>query len=71
MTLSFFIWIRQLAGIASISEHIATTPLDHFGFMSALREALRSQTTSPAVQLSRGTCLGKKRVAKLAMILLA
>ena len=65
------IWIRQLACIPSMSEHIATTLLDHFGSMSALREALRSPTTFPVVQLSRGTCLGKKRVAKLAMILLA
>ena len=64
------IWIRQLACIPTISEHIASTLLDHFGSMSALREALSSPATFPVVQLSRGSCLGKKRVAKLAMILL-
>ena len=64
------IWIRQLACIPSISEHIAATLMDHFGSMSALRGALSSTATFPVVHLSRGTRLGKKRVAKLAEILL-
>ena len=63
------IWIRQLACIPSISEHIAATLLDHFGSMSALREALSNPETFPIVQLSRGACLGKKRIAKLATVL--
>ena len=63
------IWIRQLACIPTISEHIAATILDHFGSMSALREALRSPET-PVVHLSRSACVGKKRVAKLATVLL-
>ena len=65
------IWIRQLACIPSISEHIAATLLGHFESMSALREALKSPTTFPVVKLNRDACLGKKRVAKLAMILLS
>ena len=64
------IWIRQLACIPTISEHIAATLLDHFGSMSALREALRSPETLPVVKLSRGSCSFKKRIAKLATILL-
>ena len=64
------IWIRQLACIPTISEHIAATLLDHFGSMAALREALNNPETFPIVQLSRGACLGKKRVAKLATVLL-
>ena len=64
------IWIRQLACIPTISEHIAATILDHFGSMSALREALRSPETFPVVHLSRSACVGKKRVAKLATVLL-
>ena len=64
------IWIRQLACIPSISEHIAATLIDHFGSMSALREALSNPETFPIVQLSRGTCIGKKRLAKLATALL-
>ena len=63
------IWIRQLACVPTISEHIAATILDHFGSMSALREALSSPETFPVVQLSRDSCLGKKRIAKLATIL--
>ena len=63
------IWIRQLACIPTISENIAVTLLDHFGSMSALREALSSPETFPVVQLSRDSCLGKKRIAKLATIL--
>ena len=39
--------------------------------MSALREALKSPKTFPVVKLNRDACLGKKRVAKLAMILLS
>ena len=65
------IWIRQLACIPSISEYIAATLLDHFESMSALREALKSPNTFPVVKLNRDACLGKKRVAKLAMILLS
>ena len=64
------IWIRQLACIPTISEHIASTLLDHFGSMSALREALSNPETFPVVHLSRGACLGKKRLAKLATVLL-
>ena len=64
------IWIRQLACIPTISEHIAATLIDHFGSMAALREALNNPETFPIVQLSRGACLGKKRVAKLATVLL-
>ena len=64
------IWIRQLACIPTISEHIAATILDHFGSMSALREALSNLETFPVVHLSRGACLGKKRLAKLATVLL-
>ena len=64
------IWIRQLACIPTVSEHIAATLIDHFGSMSALREALNSPETFPVVQLSRGACVGKKRVAKLATVLL-
>ena len=64
------IWIRQLACIPTTSEHIASTLLDHFGSMSALREALRSPETFPPVHLSRSACVGKKRVAKLATVLL-
>ena len=63
------IWIRQLACVPTISEHIAATILDHFGSMSALREALSSPETFPVVQLSRDSCLGKKRIARLATIL--
>ena len=63
------IWIRQLACVPTISENIAATILDHFGSMSALREALSSPETFPVVQLSRDSCLGKKRIAKLATIL--
>ena len=64
------LWIRQLACIPTISEHIAATLIDHFGSMSALREALSNPETFPVVQLSRGACFGKKRIAKLATILL-
>ena len=64
------IWIRQLACIPTISEHIAATLLDHFESMAALREALSNAETLPVVQLSRGACLGKKRLAKLATVLL-
>ena len=64
------IWIRQLACIPTVSEHIAATLIDHFGSMAALREALNNPETFPIVQLSRGACLGKKRVAKLATVLL-
>ena len=64
------LWIRQLACIPTISEHIAATLLDHFGSMSALREALSNPDTFPVVQLSRGSCFGKKRICKLATILL-
>ena len=64
------IWIRQLACIPTISEHIAATLLDHFGSMAALREALSNPETFPVVQLSRGACLGKKRIEKLATVLL-
>ena len=64
------IWIRQLACIPTISEHIAATLVDHFGSMAALREALNNPETFPIVQLSRGACLGKKRLAKLATVLL-
>ena len=64
------IWIRQLACIPTISEHIAATLLDHFGSMSALREALSIPDTFPIVQLTQGSCLGKKRICKLATILL-
>ena len=64
------IWIRQLACIPTISEHIAATLVDHFESMAALREALSKPETFPVVQLSRNACLGKKRIAKLATILL-
>ena len=64
------IWIRQLACIPTISENIAATLIDHFGSMSALREALNSPEIFPVVHLSRGACLGKKRLAKLATVLL-
>ena len=64
------IWIRQLACIPTISEHIAATLIDHFESMAALREALSNPETFPVVQLSRGACLGKKRLAKLATVLL-
>lgn len=64
------IWIRHLACIPSVSEHIAATLIDHFGSMSALREALSNPEAFPVVQLSRDACLGKKRIAKLATILL-
>ena len=64
------IWIRQLACIPTISENIAATLIDHFESMAALREALSNPETFPVVQLSRGACLGKKRIAKLATILL-
>ena len=63
------VWIRQLACIPTISEHIAATLLDHFGSMAALREALSNPETFPVVHLSRGACLGKKRLAKLATVL--
>ena len=63
------IWIRQLACIPTISEHIAATLLDHFGSMAALREALSNPESFPVVHLSRGACLGKQRIAKLATIL--
>ena len=64
------IWIRQLACIPTISEHIAATLIDHFGSMAALREALNNPETFPIVQLSRGACIGKNRLAKLATVLL-
>jgi len=64
------IWIRQFACIPTISEHIAATLIDHFESMAALREALSNPETFPIVQLSRNACLGKKRIAKLATILL-
>ena len=38
--------------------------------MAALREALSNPESFPVVQLSRGACLGKKRLAKLATVLL-
>ena len=63
-------WVRELASIPTTSEHTAATLLDHFGSMAALREALNNRETFPIVQLSRGACLGKKRVAKLATVLL-
>ena len=64
------IWIRQLACIPIISEHIAATLIDHFGSMSALREALSNPEAFPVVQLSRDARLGKTRICKLAGILL-
>ena len=65
------IWVRQLATIPAISEHIATALLKQFVTMGNLREALRDPKNFPVVHLSRGTTLGRARIDKLAAVLLA
>ena len=65
------IWVRQLATIPTISEHIATALLKQFVTMGNLREALRDPKNFPVVHLSRGTTLGRARIDKLAAVLLA
>ena len=65
------IWVRQLCSIPTISENIATTLMRHFGTMASLREALRDPKNFPVIPLSRGTCLGRARIEKLAAVLLA
>ena len=64
------IWVRQLACIPTISDSIAAALIHHFGSLSALREALTDPASFPLVRLSRGSCLGKKRIAKLAEVFL-
>ena len=65
------IWVRQLCTIPTISENIATTLMRHFGTMASLREALRDPKSFPVIPLSRGACLGRARLEKLAAVLLA
>ena len=65
------IWVRQLCTIPIISENIATTLMRHFGTMANLREALRDPKSFPVIPLSRGACLGRARIEKLAAVLLA
>ena len=64
------IWVRQLSAIPTFSEHIATTLLGNFGTMANLREALRDPKNFPVIPLSRGACLGRARIDKLAEVLL-
>ena len=64
------IWVRQLSAIPTFSEHIANTLLGHFGTMTNLREALRDPRIVPVNPLSRGACLGRARIDKLAEVLL-
>ena len=64
------IWVRQLSAIPTFSEHIANTLLGHFGTMTNLREALRDPKNFPVIPLSRGACLGRARIDKLAEVLL-
>ena len=65
------IWVRQLATIPTISENIAAAILREFGTMASLREALRDPKSFPVIPLSRGACLGRARIEKLAEVLLA
>ncbi len=62
--------MRQLGGIPTFSEPIATMLLRQFGTMADLREALRDPKNFPVVPLSRGACLGRARIDKLVEVLL-
>jgi len=64
------VFMRQLMTIPSISEHVSTKLVDHFGTLPELQRALQQPKTFPQIQLHDKTALGQARIQKLARHLL-
>ena len=64
------VFLRMLMTIPSISEHVSTKLVDHFGSLPPLQRALEQQKTFPQIRLHDKTALGQARIQKLARHLL-